>query len=127
MVSGGGSSPPGLFLVCRGRTFCTPAHFMWLQGHRRPGQSLAIDESEAPRTSTAAHDPALIAENRGAQTYAGLRLPLVRMQHRWRKDSFEQGVADRIHLDDGARSRAVVFCRPPHTVHQWGPGTCGER
>ncbi|WP_420036144.1 protein-L-isoaspartate O-methyltransferase family protein [Streptomyces sp. cg28] len=101
--------------------FQKPASFMWLQDHRPARQSLAIDEGEAPRTSTAAHDPVLIAENRGAQTYVGLRLPLVRMQHRWRKAPFEQGVADRLHLDDGIRSRAVVFCHPPHTVHQWGP------
>ncbi|MET8683592.1 protein-L-isoaspartate(D-aspartate) O-methyltransferase [Streptomyces sp. NPDC004732] len=101
--------------------FRKPARFMWLQGHRQAGLSLAIDEGEAPRTSTAVHDPVLIAENRGAQTYVGLRLPLVRMQHRWRRDSFEQGVADRIHLDDGAESRAVIFCKPPYAVYQWGP------
>jgi hypothetical protein len=48
------------------------------------------------------------------------------MQLRWRKDSFEQGVAVRIHLDDGARSHAVVFCQPPRTVHQWAPGPVGR-
>ncbi|MFF3640453.1 protein-L-isoaspartate O-methyltransferase [Streptomyces sp. NPDC002564] len=101
--------------------FCAPANFVWLQGNRPARPSLAIDESEAARTSTAGHAPALIAENRGAQTYVGLRLPRIRMQHRSRKDSFERGVADRIHLDDGARSRAVIFCQHPHAVHQWGP------
>lgn len=101
--------------------FCTPANFLWLRGDRPAGSSLAIDESEAPRTSRARHSPVLITENRGAQTYVGLRLPHIRMQHRSRKNPFEQGVADRIHLDDGVCSRAVVFCQPPHTVHQWGP------
>lgn len=62
----------------------------------------------------------------GARAYVAFRLPLLRMQHRWRKDSFERGVADRIHVDDDARPVPWSSVSLPIRCTSGAFGTCGE-
>ncbi|MFI7337073.1 hypothetical protein ACIBUY_03935 [Streptomyces sp. NPDC050085] len=85
------------------------------------GPAVDIDEREPARTSLAVSAPAEVADLQLAGAFLGTRLPHVYMEHRRPRAPFEQGTGERLHLHDGARSRAVIYCSRPYAVYEWGP------
>ncbi|MGW7304034.1 protein-L-isoaspartate O-methyltransferase family protein [Streptomyces sp. NPDC054835] len=79
------------------------------------------DDREEPRLSNASSSAMNMIQDPGARAFVGIQTPGFHLEHIRSAHPFDRQITERLRVHDKVGSRAVIFCRPPYLVYEWGP------